>query len=282
MGPAADEVPDGLEQAADALYAEPPAAFTAARAARAAAARESGNRPLAQAVSKLRRPTVGAWLVNLLARSRAEQVGELLELGAELRAAQGSLAADELRRLSPRRHELLGALTAAGRQLAEERGMTASAPALDELRSTLEAAVADPDAAAAVRRGCLDRPLRYAGLGLEALSGDVRRPAPSSRSRSSRRREATAAPDENRRRVAEARVAEFARHVEERGQRRDEVADELRRVRTELAGAEARLAGLRQREGEVAKRLERARAEHRDAERALRRAESDLGKLPPT
>jgi len=58
-----------LEQVADELYALAPAAFTAARDEQASQARASGDADLAGAIKKLRRPTVSAWLVNLLARA---------------------------------------------------------------------------------------------------------------------------------------------------------------------------------------------------------------------
>ena len=68
-----------LEQVADELYALAPAAFTAARDEQAGQARASGDADLAGEIKKLRRPTVSAWLVNLLAREDGGQMDELLE-----------------------------------------------------------------------------------------------------------------------------------------------------------------------------------------------------------
>ncbi|MGA3220105.1 MAG: hypothetical protein ABSE77_13685 [Acidimicrobiales bacterium] len=85
---------------ADELYGLAPADFIAGRDARAAEARHSGDRELADAVKKLRRPSGGAWLANLLVRQRHEQVLDFLDLGAALRDAQARLAHDDLRKLS--------------------------------------------------------------------------------------------------------------------------------------------------------------------------------------
>ena len=54
-------------------------------------------------MKKLRRPTVSAWLVNLLAREDGGQMDELLELGQSLREAQRALDGDRLRELSAQR-----------------------------------------------------------------------------------------------------------------------------------------------------------------------------------
>ena len=95
-----------------------PMEFVTTRDIRAADARKAGNRDLAVAIKKLRRPTTGAWLVNLLVRVRSDLVGELLDLGPALSRAQGELAGQTLRRLSERRRQLVQALSDEGQQLA--------------------------------------------------------------------------------------------------------------------------------------------------------------------
>src|SRR5436190_17648333 len=87
----------------DRLYTEPPERFIALREEAVAAARRAGDRRTAEALGKLRKPTVAAWLVNLLARRRPELVGELLALGEGLRSAQHDLRGDQLRELSGQR-----------------------------------------------------------------------------------------------------------------------------------------------------------------------------------
>lgn len=77
-----------LDEIADELYGLPPDEFVPARDDRVAAAKEAGNRDLARAVGRLRRPTKAAWLANLLARHRAEQLDGLVALARSLAQAQ--------------------------------------------------------------------------------------------------------------------------------------------------------------------------------------------------
>lgn len=172
-----------LQAAADELYGLPPEQFTAARDDFAARLRKAGERELSAAVRELRRPSVSAWLVNLLVRRRADRLDQLLEVGEGLRSAMASGAGDELRRLGDDRRTTIASLT---RDAEAISGRRAGAAVLDEVRATLEAATADPTAATAVRSGRLVRALSYAGFGeLPDLNGAVGlapRPAPARRS----------------------------------------------------------------------------------------------------
>jgi hypothetical protein len=162
---------DALVAVTAELYGLTPKAFTAARDARAAEARRGGDRALAGAVKTLRRPTTGAWLANLLVRRRPDQVTELLHLGAVMREAQSQLAADDLRRLSRQRQQVVAALGREALDLAREAGESVSAEAGRELEGTLEAALADAAASEALRLGCLTKALHYSGLGPVPASG---------------------------------------------------------------------------------------------------------------
>jgi len=150
----------------DRLYTAPPERFIAARDEAVAAARRAGDRSTAEAIGKLRKPTVAAWLVNLLARKRTELLGELLALGDSLRMAQHDLRGDELRELSSQRRAAIGGLIGQARQLAREAGRDSreNLP-LGEVEATLAAALAEPEVAAAVRAGTLARATGYAGFG---------------------------------------------------------------------------------------------------------------------
>jgi hypothetical protein len=155
-----------LDEVAAELYALPPEEFTAARGEAVAAARKAGDRELAGRIGALRRPTVGAWLVNLLAHQRPDLIGELLALGAAMRTAQRNLRGDELRELSTQRRGMVSALARESRALAVAagRGVRAVLP-LGEVENTLTAALADPDVAEEVRLGRLVKPVEYAGFG---------------------------------------------------------------------------------------------------------------------
>ena len=148
------------------LYALPPDRFIAARDEAVAQARSAGDRDAAARLAKLRRPTVAAWLVNLLALHRPEQVGELLDLAAAMREAQHGLRGEELRHLSTRRRETIAGLVGQVRGLAVEAGRPARETLpLAEVEATLTAALADEEVAAAVRAGRLTKATGYAGFG---------------------------------------------------------------------------------------------------------------------
>lgn len=164
--------PVDLDTIAHELYGLKPSEFTSTRDARAAEARREGDKALAADVKKLRRPTTGAWLANLLARERHDQVDRLLDLGASLRQAQEELATGDLRRLSSERHRLLAELEKEARELGRGQGQSVGDAAAQELAATLEAALADEEAAAALRAGRLTSGLHYSGLGLMGFRQD--------------------------------------------------------------------------------------------------------------
>jgi len=155
-----------LDEVAARLYALPPEEFTAARDEAVRAARTAGDRELAKRIGGLRRPTIGAWLVNLLAHQRPDLIAELTALAADLRAAQRNLRGGELRELSVRRRELVTALTRETRALAVAagRGVRDALP-FPEVEATLTAALADADVAEQVRLGRLVKSIEYHGFG---------------------------------------------------------------------------------------------------------------------
>jgi hypothetical protein len=154
-----------LEQAGDRIYALPPEQFIAARDEAVAAARKAGDRGTADAVAAMRKPTVAAWLVNLLALRRPELLDELFELGENLRRAQHELRGEQLRELSTQRRGVVAALTAEAGRLAREVGPHRPDLPLGEVEQTLSAALADEEAAQRVREGRLQRATSYTGFG---------------------------------------------------------------------------------------------------------------------
>lgn len=171
-------MPDELDTIADALYALPPEDFVPARDDHVAAARERGDRDLAKAVGRLRRPTRPAWLANLLARHRGEQLDGLISLAAGLAQAQRTLDGSQLRALSSQRNRAVAAMAREAGRLAQDAGSPASDAQLRELQGILEAALAQPDVAREVRAGRLTRTLSYSGFGPQSDPGAVPVPAP--------------------------------------------------------------------------------------------------------
>ncbi|MEO3922812.1 hypothetical protein ABGB07_02860 [Micromonosporaceae bacterium B7E4] len=149
------------------LYTAPPDGFVAARSEAVAAARAEGDPSAAREIAKLRKPTVAAWLVNLLALRRPELMADLVELSAALRGAQRELRGDRLRELSARRRGVLGALVGQARALAEAEDprLAAGKLPLAEVEATLNAALADVEVAEQARSGRLVRAASYAGFG---------------------------------------------------------------------------------------------------------------------
>jgi hypothetical protein len=150
----------------DQLFTLAPEEFIAARDALA----KASPAPDRIRVKALRRPTVGAWLVNQLVRARREAVEDLLTLGAELRRAQQAGRADVLRSLGSDRRALTDELVAAAADLAAQAGRTVTADLLAAVSSSLDAAVADAGLAEQLRRATLTEPLSYAGFGAFGLS----------------------------------------------------------------------------------------------------------------
>ncbi|MFJ4657263.1 hypothetical protein ACIP5Y_38860 [Nocardia sp. NPDC088792] len=159
-----------LEEVATELYGVLPAQFVAARSERVREARESGDKTLAAAIGGLRRPTVAAWAVNVLAREAAEDVEGLLGLGEALREAQRRLSAEELRALSIRRQQVINALTRKVGELAAAHGQSLTEATRREIGSTLQAALAEPVVADQVRTGTLSTAASYEGFGPAALT----------------------------------------------------------------------------------------------------------------
>jgi hypothetical protein len=155
-----------LESVTRELYGLLPNEFTGTRDARASEARNAGDKTLASSVKKLHRPTVGAWLANLVVRERPKDVGRLIALGAELRKTRRSLDGEQIRRVSRERNETVTRLVRDARFLAARRGQPVSDAAVLELEATLDAAFADPTSAEALQGGHLTTALQYSGLGL--------------------------------------------------------------------------------------------------------------------
>ncbi len=165
-----------LEAIADELYGLAPDEFVAARTARVAELRQTGDSELAAAVKALGRPTTAAWLANRLVRERRNDVGRLLDLGASMREAQARLAGEDLRQLSRQRHEIVRALGVEARKLAVDTGTPISKDVERQLGSTLEAALVDDAGSDALRAGHLKKALQFSGFAASDMADAVAAP----------------------------------------------------------------------------------------------------------
>jgi len=168
---------DPLAPLAEALYGLTPGEFTPARDAEAKAVRAEGDRPLADRIKRLRKPSAAAWVVNMLMRHRQDQMLSVLDLGESLRRAQADLDGDALRELTRQRRRLIAAVTGDGTLLARELGQKVSDSVARQVEQTLHAAMVDTDAAAAVRTGMLVESLAPAGLGTLRFADALRHTA---------------------------------------------------------------------------------------------------------
>ncbi|RLP87287.1 hypothetical protein EAD89_19300 [Micromonospora sp. BL4] len=265
------------------LYRTPPERFVAARDAAVAEARRAGDPSTARQLARLRRPTVAAWLVNLLAIHRPELVADLVQLADALRSAQRELRGPRLRELSAQRRAVVGALVAEVRKLAaaEPDAPPAGKLPLAEVEATLNAALSDAEVAEQVRSGRLLRSATYAGFGevprpqLRLVTGDdeeqaAERPA---RRPGAQRTGPEAAPRTDR----AAERAERAARAERARQRRA-LDRELARARTDQERAEAELTEATGQERDGATALDEIETELAELERRRAVAEQDLSR----
>ncbi|MDQ1597767.1 MAG: hypothetical protein QOI70_1191 [Microbacteriaceae bacterium] len=281
---------DPLTAAADELYALTPDEFTAARNAKA---KQATDRDLIAQIRQLRKPSPAAWVSNALVRFRSGQIDELLTLGASLREAQDDLDRNALATLSKQRRQLVAAMAREGGALAETLGHRVTSSVLDEVASTLHAAMADPDAATAMRTGRLVRSLSSIGFERVDLDGAVAvpgaparsvRPAPPSLDRKAereaaereiRRAERDAEAARERAATAEAELDHIDRQIEEVERHRDELEGLLAELHERVAETQREIASGDRRSRSLVRDRDRAAdaAERaaRDAERARER-----------
>ena len=150
-----------------------PQDFVAERTARQRSARKD-DRALATAVGKLRKPAPAAWVIDLLAHDGA--LDDAVDLGPALRKAQADADPDAIRTLRRQRAEVVDALAQAGADLASDAGHPVTPAVLEQVRSTIEAAMADPHAGAAVRSGLLVTALESVGFDAVDLDGALADP----------------------------------------------------------------------------------------------------------
>ena len=294
-----------LRDVAGELYAAAPGDFIAKRNAAAADA----DRPTAQQIKALRKPSAAASAINALVRDEPDLVGDVLDIGARMRDAFASRDRAEIRSLTQERQRLLQRAT---------EGLDLSPAVQREVEETLQAAVIDPAAAAAVRSGMLVRALESTGLEQVDVSEAVALPveiedfpAPTPGRRRKAAEEAAAqraessdadaaaatgeepsaepaeSPSERRERERRVRAAEKALErargdaesvddeLDETVDRRGDLEAERERLQRRLQRTMDDLTETRSAERELRHRLSDAQRAVREAEKALREARDD-------
>jgi hypothetical protein len=264
-----------LAAVADELYALAPDEFIAARDAAARKARDDSDRDLAAEVKQLRRPSVGAWLVNQLARQHADRLEDLLDLGETLRAAQDALDGAELRTMTRQRRQVIRSLSELAAELAAASDRRVGDAAQREVEGTLDAALADEQAAQAVRSGRLMRALSSTGLEAVDLTDAVAAPEATAKPRRSRRTQPVepskgakkAQPGKGVRRAAHEKALTAAR--ESLGEAERTLTDH----ESELGAAREAVGSARERVAELETALTEASEQQSAAERDRRAAD---------
>ncbi len=220
---------DTVADEVDRLYVLPLEEFTAAR-------NELAKRLGDTAVKQLKKPTVPAWTVNQLSRTREVDVRRLLRAGEQLEQAQrvavegGEQKAFERARDAER--DALRRLRSQAADLLRAGGHPANDATLERVASTLRAGSATEEGRALLREGRLSEELEPHGFG--ALAG-VKPAAPRARKTSQdKTRSRKAREDADTASAAAEAVAARARDAERE-------ADELRRAAKRAAEKAERL-----------------------------------------
>jgi hypothetical protein len=237
-----------LSDQADELFVLPPGDFVERRDALALAARRDGDTALADAIRSLRRPTVGAALINALVRERTELAEEFLGLGPKLRSAQDRGDGNELRALMRSRQQLMSALDRQVAELAKERGLTATPAVQRDVHTTMLTALAD---------GRAEELVRAARLQAAVTDGSFDSDQPAAPAQPLARRTKT----DQRPSPSAQRVAAAERKLKEATAKAVEADRAVQRYSTAQEQADAELAA-------VDSQLEEARQQVRQAERA--------------
>ncbi|UBQ03291.1 hypothetical protein [Curtobacterium sp. TXMA1] len=270
-----------------------PTNFVRERTARQRSVRKD-DRALATRIGGLRKPAPAAWVIDLLAHDGS--VDEAVELGPAIRRAQADADPDEIKRLRRQRSEVVAALAQAGADLASDAGHPVTPAVLDQVRATIEAAMADQHAGAAVRSGLLVRPLESAGFDAvdldgaladpdavpDAWSGTDAEPIPITSARRSRKGRRASRPEpepetepeqEPEPRVDPAAERRAARDAEAAARAESRDADAaLDAAEQDLEAAEGRRADLERQLAEASAEVERAERARDQAEEASDRA----------
>ncbi|MDN4597833.1 hypothetical protein [Leifsonia virtsii] len=248
-----------LRDVAGELYAAAPADFIAKRNAAAAEA----DKPTAKQIKTLRKPSASAAAINALVREHPDLVGDVLDIGSRMRDAFASRDRAEIRALTQERQRLLQRAT---------DGLDLSPAVQREVEETLQAAVIDPAAAAAVRSGMLVRALEATGLEQVDVSDAVALPvevedfpAPNPR----RRKAAAAEPAEATEAEEPAEPAETPGERRERQRRIRAAEKDVERAKADAEATEDELDDTVDRRGDL-------EAERDRLQRKLQRVVDDL------
>jgi hypothetical protein len=264
-----------LDEASDQLYSSSLDDFVSERTRLAKELRTAGKPEDAGTLSESRKPTVGAWVLNQLARRNRRDVDLLLDAGHRLREGQaGALGGHDREafvRAQKTQSDLLRRLRGeAERLLREERGV-AAATVLNQVEEALRATAVSETGREALARGGFVEPPQAEGFDVVSeLAGMApNEPARRKDRAQNERRDATA-----RLKVGRAKLRDAERTAVEAERGAERASREAQRVRGEADTARAQVdAAAREVDDAERKLRERsARSRHRTCAEPLRLA----------
>ncbi|WP_405607915.1 hypothetical protein [Streptomyces sp. NBC_00076] len=254
----------------DELYATPPPGFVSRREELAAEAKAEGRIEDARLIHAARRPTLAAWAANVLLRSQPVASQRFLELGRALREAYRTLDADGIKDLSDQRRSIVSTLSRQAAALAREAGHPLSDAAQQDVASTLQAVLADQDAADRWATGRLQSALTPPADFPSSTAAPADAQPQSTRAPTATRSSRTPAKDElgQRRRQRQEQLAQARKAAKAADQR-------LRRQRAAQEDAEAAMEQARDRHEQARQQVSAAEEQLRQAREELRKAEQE-------
>lgn len=236
---------DGDHADLDALYAAKLADFTPLRAKLAAEAKKRGDAEAAKLIAAARKPTTAAHAVNVLVLNDASVSQRLTDLGERLRAAHAGMDGARIRELTAEQRRLIDELV---RAAFKESGLNPTAALRDDVTTTLQAAIADPEVAS--RLGRLTKAEQWSGFGefgdtaivFKPTGGRKTKPEPKSKTEEpTQPRDEKDAEDRRRRQQARAALAAAERAKAEADDAQKELQSDLATARLRRDDARRRL-----------------------------------------
>jgi hypothetical protein len=261
----------------DELYTGSRDDFLPTRTERSKQARAAGDRELAARIMALRKPTVGAWLVNQVVRRHPDQLAALAELAERMRTAHQHGDGEQIRAAGRDRQVLLRGLDALARQTAATEGIRLGTDAAGQVTTTFQAALVDPAALAAVRTGRLAATVEQ-DADLMGLLPEIDAPPPmwSGRPRPAPPVPAEEIPEPVSEEIPEPEPPPPSRELIEANEREEECAAARERAEQELTSAQDRAARTREESDEARARFNEARQAHDAALEAVAAARAAL------
>ena len=253
----------------DALYAAKLQDFTPLRAKLAAAAKKRGDAEAAKQITAARKPTTAAHVVNALVLNDASVSQRLTDLGERLRAAHAGMDGSRIRELTAEQRRLIDELA---RTAFKESQLNPTAALRDDVTTTLQAAIADPEVAA--RLGRLTKAEQWSGFGEFGDTAIVFKPTGGRKAKSEPKPQAEQSPEtrddqdvEDRRKRQQARAALAAAE-----RAKAEADDALKELQSDLATARLRRDDARRRLQDAESALTAAEDAYEQAKQASRDA----------